>query len=299
MGWGHLAFGLLNYHNGRWLQAREHFDAAFEVLTTRCTDVSFELSTVSTMQLWTAYYLGEVGAFGQMCPRMLREARARGDLYTATNLCTGLPNLSWLVEDDVAGGRAALRVAMKHWSRQGFHLQHYWDMLARVNLEIYADNGDAAWRAVERDWRELSRSLLLRISMVRIEAFDARGRAALAAARGREDTGRLVTVAERTARALDKTRLEVGAALAALLRAGAASVRGAGDVGEQLAACEQRFAAADMRLHENVVRHQRGRLVGGDEGSGLVAAADAWFAEHGVARPARLCATFSPGVAGA
>ncbi|HEX9101138.1 MAG TPA: hypothetical protein VF997_02985, partial [Polyangia bacterium] len=55
------------------------------------------------------------------------------------------------------------------------------------------------------------------------------------------------------------------------------------------------FDAADMALWAAVARWQLGRLVAGDEGAALVAAAEALLRAQSVRDPARVAATLAPG----
>jgi hypothetical protein len=49
-----------------------------------------------------------------------------------------------------------------------------------------------------------------------------------------------------------------------------------------------------MALHATVARRRLGELLGGNEGAGLVVAADAWMREHGVRDPDRMAALLAP-----
>jgi hypothetical protein len=52
-----------------------------------------------------------------------------------------------------------------------------------------------------------------------------------------------------------------------------------------------------MALWAAVTRRQLGRLVGGDEGAALIAAADAFMRARSVYEPERVAATLAPGFA--
>jgi hypothetical protein len=62
-----------------------------------------------------------------------------------------------------------------------------------------------------------------------------------------------------------------------------------------LESAERGFTAADMALHAAVTRRRRGELMGGEAGSDLVAAADAWMSGQAIMNPARMAQMLAPG----
>jgi hypothetical protein len=87
-----------------------------------------------------------------------------------------------------------------------------------------------------------------------------------------------------------------GDALADLVEAGVALGRGdAGRAVDCLRAAVRGCDAAPMRLYAAAARRRQGRLVGGDEGRALTAAADAWLAGQNVRDPERMTALVLPG----
>jgi hypothetical protein len=84
--------------------------------------------------------------------------------------------------------------------------------------------------------------------------------------------------------------------LADLLQAAVSAARGND---EQAAAllrnAEFGFDAAHMGLYAAAVRRRRGEILRGDEGLGMVAAADAWMLEQKVRNPERMTAMVAPG----
>ncbi len=81
-----------------------------------------------------------------------------------------------------------------------------------------------------------------------------------------------------------------------MLRAGVAQVEG--DPAAAMAHLREAvpgFERADMAMHAAAARRQLGRLLGGDEGAKLIAAAEAWMAREEVVRPDRFVAMLAPG----
>jgi hypothetical protein len=229
---------------------------------------------------------------------MVRDARRRGDLYAAVNLRIGFPNIAWLAQGDSAGALAQVDEAMAEWSKRGFHLEHYYELLARTNALLYADRARDALSLVTTRWPALRRSLLpFAIQSVRINALHARGRCAIAMARegGRD----LLRDAAAAARRLERERIAHATGYAKLLRAGIAMAleespdRAASLLREAIAS----FAAVDMALYSAAARRRLGVLLGGDEGRGLVRDADAWMTAESITDPARMTAMLAPGFA--
>jgi hypothetical protein len=134
-----------------------------------------------------------------------------------------------------------------------------------------------------------------------IEALDRRTRGAVCAAAALPAAQRdpLLRAAERDARGIERERTPWGDALALVARAGIAATRGDVDVAVRLvASSEQTLQGLDMALHAAGARRQRGRLIGGDEGTRLVADADRSMREQRIQNPERVAAMLCPGVWG-
>src|SRR4029453_2625932 len=148
------------------------------------------------------YYLGELGELSRRVPAQLREADERGNRYAATTLRTTLAASIWLTAGEPERGREELQRARHDWSRQGFHLEHYWSLFTEGQLDLYQDLGQAAHARTLEAWPALKRSLLLRIQVVRVEALHLRARAQLACAHKGDARRRLIAGARADARAI-------------------------------------------------------------------------------------------------
>ena len=103
-------------------------------------------------------------------------------------------------------------------------------------------------------------------------------------------------MAEKSARRLDRQQLPWTSALAQLIKAGVASVRGdAGRAERLLADATERFESADMGLFAASARRQLGQLRGGDEGRELIEQADAWMRAQSILNPSRMASCLAPG----
>ncbi|HYX92664.1 MAG TPA: serine/threonine-protein kinase, partial [Myxococcaceae bacterium] len=142
LGQATLAAGITAFLFGRWRRAGELTEQAEHIFRERCTGEAWMISTSQLYALWSLFYLGELSELGRRIPELVREARARGDLYGAASFRTGLANVARLAIDDVEGARREVQEVMEHWSQRGFHFQHYWALLARGLTDLYA--GDEA-----------------------------------------------------------------------------------------------------------------------------------------------------------
>ena len=182
------------------------------------------------------------------CLPLLADARSRGNLYLATELCTRC-NYVWLAADDPDGGERAVIESIAAWSQKGFHRQHYSAMLARVQTDLYRGDGRAAWRRLDEQEPMLRRSLLTRVQVLRVESIYLRARSALAIAAA-ERSGRFLSVASAGARRIAGERMPWSDPIALLLNAGTAYLEGNTPLAlRHLHDAAGRFDRADMKLY--------------------------------------------------
>jgi hypothetical protein len=287
IGMAEIAAGVAAYQTGRWSEASSRCEAADRLFREGCVGVAWEIVTGKLFRLNALYYTGELAALQRESTAALKEVEERGDLYASTTLRVRPLHYALLAADDPTAARLRADEAMRQWTPQAFHAQHYYHMVALAHADLYEGDGAAAWRRLTAQWRALQGSLFLRVQVVRVEALSLRGRAALAAAvaRPREAAG-LTRVALESAAALEREPLGWARALALLLRAGVARLTGhPAEVAAHLDEAAQRFGEAGMPLHAWVARRWRDP-----------AGCDAWMASEWVRRPDRLSALLAPGV---
>jgi len=294
-GWIPGVRGLSAYQRGDFKQARTRCDQAVAILRKHSSGLVFEWVSVELYALWALYYLGEMREARRRIVRLVDEAEARSDIYSLTNLSTSLNVMAWLVSDEPDEASRRLDDAMAKWSQRGYHLQHYWEMVARVHIELYRGDNEAAWRAVADTWTDLRKSFLPRVQVVRIEGWTLRGRAAVAMAAAEPA---LLREARRCVKKVRREDVAWAQPLADLLCAGIAARTGDDDACLQfLETAQVGFTECHMGLFAAVVRCCRGKRIGGTEGHGLVAHAEQSMAEQGIVAPKKIVRTFAPGVA--
>ena len=282
-----MTAGVAAYLEGRFLDAASACAAA-EPLLRGSPDAAWDLVNAELFGLQANIYLGELARVGAAIAPLLRDADVRGNLYLLASLRSGPTHLHWLAQDDVPAARIAVDDAAKRWSTRGVQVQHYWQLHARCNFDLYTGDPRAALARIESRWPDLR--TLLRIQFVRVEALHLRGRCRLACRDG--DLTRVLA----DARAIEAQRTPWGDALAQLLRAGIAArnadVRAAV---AHLAEAAAGFDPASMALYAAAARRRRGELTDGPAGDLLRARADEWLATQDVRNPPRLLATLTPG----
>jgi hypothetical protein len=240
--------------------------------------------------------LGDMRAFMPRLPALVKEAQERGDLYLQTVLTTAVAHTAALVDDDPDRSRREVAEALAAWNvPDAIHAQHFQAVMSDATTDVYAGEPLRAYEGVASRWRAFQRSLIMHMQTLRCVAHFNRGRAALAAARhGRPE---LLRVAAADARALQREKIGYCVAVGTIVEGGVRMLRG--DHDGAVRAYRQAASLCDeveMRLHAEGVRWELGRILGGDEGAALVAAAEEALRAQGVRAPARMVTTFTGGI---
>jgi serine/threonine protein kinase len=283
------ASGMAAFLQGHWSKAHALLADAETILRDRCVGTAWELDSARFIWLWSSFYRGRIRDLRQRVPHLLRESRARGDLYAITNLRTAFLPVVLLANDNPDGSREEARDAMERWSRQGFHIQHLNGIYALVQADLYQGQGERAAECLAEHATAIQRSLLLKVQQIRIRTLHLRGCIQLTA------QPHSPAAAEREATALEGEGVPWARALALALRAGVARVRGEIESASSLfVKAADELAAADMALYASAARRRAGELRGGEEGAALVQAADDWMTQEEIAYPERMASLLAP-----
>jgi hypothetical protein len=291
-----LMTGLSKFLVGEWRQALEQCETAYEILHDQCTGVLWELTSAQNFILGSLSYLGEFPEISRRLPSMLATASEHGNLYAVTEIKTRM-NFIWLVADDPETARRELAEALRLWSGQGFHRQHYNALLAEVQIALYTGDAHAAWEHVTTRWGDLRRAMLLRIQVLRIEALFLRARSALAiAAHDSPGPAHLIKEAERLARAIEAEHMPWSDPLGWMLQAGVAALRSdRGRAEGLLTRAAGSFQQSGMALHAAVARYRLGELRGNKNGGGLIEQAAQCMTEQGIVNLEGMLRMLAPG----
>lgn len=289
--------GLAAFLWGEWSRCADECTRGEEILREQCTGVQWELNTAQAFGLWGLFYMGQVGALRQRLPKLIAEARDRGNLYALMNLGTFIRQMDRLAGDDPVTALVELDEIMGQWSQNGFHVQHLIGLYGRLQIDLYRGQPQVAWEECQAKWSALRRSHLLRVEQVRIFITHMRARCALAAACGGNDIAReLLHSASRDAAQLEREHAPWAAPLSVAIRAGIA--RQLGDLprsGQLLSLAAEAFDRLDMSLYAASARRHLGRLLCGQEGASLIQCADDWMTSQRIENPAQMAALHIPG----
>jgi tetratricopeptide (TPR) repeat protein len=290
-----LADGFVAMAAGEWKKALTHSEQALAILRDQCVGVTWELNIAQNLVIWALMYLGELGEVSRQVTALLANARSRGNLYLATELCTRC-NYVWLAADDPDEGEREAVESIERWSQKGFHRQHYSAMLARVQTALYRGDGEVAWRLFAEQQSRLQRSLITRVQVFRVEALYLRARSALAIAARNRSSPRFLAVARAGARRIARERRPWSDPIALLLRGGIAYVEGSTPLALRcLHDAAARFDHADMKLYAAVARRRIGTLQDDAPGHELRRQADEWMAAQHIKNPVCMTRMLAPG----
>jgi serine/threonine protein kinase/tetratricopeptide (TPR) repeat protein len=289
------ASGVAAYLVGHWKKAAELCEQAAEVLRDQCTGVTWELTIANRFMLNSLVNLGRIAEVSRRVPVLLAAALEQGNIFAAVDLRTRL-NLIWLAADDPDGGRAEVIEALKAWTHEGFHLQHYTSMHALAQIELYTGDVEVAWKHIQGQWKALEQSMLLRIQVLRIEAMHLQARAALATAASSKNKKHRLKVSENMARRIAKEKIAWALPFASLVRAGIAHQQGESSKAVNLLSeAVEHFDLADIDLYAAAARRRLGETLGNERGRQLITEADTWMRKQEIKNPAAMTGMLAPG----
>jgi serine/threonine protein kinase len=281
---------------GDWSRALERSDTGLKRLREQGTDVAWEsyiARTTALMVLETTWQFKEMGV---RAAEWYRESSELGDL-AAQMVASLLLGASRVAAGDVEGARMRMREISESWSRMGV-VQHIDAMRFETLGLLYEGRAADAWAHLGKGWPRLQKSQLLRMQIIRMNMYSLRARAAIALAA--EDAGQrqeLLRSAEKDIARIEGESRRDAAPMARLLRAGVARVRGDREGAlAHLSAAAQGHTAVGMEAWAACSRYHRGLLLGGEEGRGLVAEAEALLTRQGIQEPRRWVGVWAPGL---
>ncbi len=298
LGVAQLAVGITAFAEGRWKTAWHLAEKGEAILRERCTGVAWELDTFHIFSLRALFYLGEIAEISSRLPTLLREAKERDDLFAETSLRARHGYVAWLAAGEPKKARVDTQDAVARWSKRGFYVQHYHALFAQADIALYMREPRVALSLVRESREALRRSRLMRVHHLRVEWVHlcARSRIATAALADAPESESLLEEALSDSRRLERERVHWADALAALARAGIASIRGDWkQTARRLGFAASSFALTDMALYAAVSRRCLGTILGGEKGKALVDSADAWMREQKIEDPAGFAAMLAPG----
>jgi tetratricopeptide (TPR) repeat protein len=272
--------GIATYLTGDAPRALQMLGAGEKVLR-QVPGANWELDSLKLFTLFVMRIVGDFAAVRRRYDRYAVEAEQCGDLYLASTMRRACVPM-WLAEDDPAGAEADLARATWVPAGEGYHVQHFHELVGWGELALYSDRPDDPRLAP--GFARLDKSLMVRVAAIRSQASYLRGR--LAAHVGDRRS------VERHARELDRIGTAIAAVWAQLLRAAAAHLRADRDaLIKTLVAADQAARAAGMLLSAASARWQLAILRADPAAQ---AEARAAMTALGVRAPAKLAAMLIP-----
>lgn len=300
MAYVQFAEGLSFAQAGAWKQGFALLDLSQQTMLQKVHITGWEIDVMSVYALRALFFLGRLNDVRAWAEKRLRAVEGRGDLFAATNLHVGFPNMvMWLFADQPEEARRVANDAMRLWSQRSFHLQHYFHLMAMTQADLYVGDVVGAYARSERTWLSLEKSWLLRISQflrVHGRELKARGSLAYGATASVTVERRMLAKVEADIQALQREEPVWSQALAVLLQAQVAQRRGnAPQCLERLTYAASLFDQGEMALYAALARRWVG-VVMGSAGKPLIDAADVFMKSEGIVNPERLALMMAPGM---
>jgi hypothetical protein len=279
-----------------------HLDTARQVLTQHPSPALSHLGVwVEWSRLQVLCLMGEFREVARQTPALLDDAWAR-DNRGVVPFLAGVPGaVARVATEDLVGLRHDLDRASEAWQKESFTWQDIMQTQGELALAAYTGEMGRAQRLVQLLESKFSKSLARHTASVRgyvsyvsawtklVQARD------LSVGPARE---RLLQEADKALRFCDSTRLAASwsspleSALEVLRGNEGAAVRGL----RRLITDPE--ANRRLPVYSVCARRGLGALVGGDEGSQLLAQADGFLKQHGVVDPERFVQAVAPGLIG-
>jgi hypothetical protein len=278
-----------------WSTALECADRGVKILQTNCHGTHWECNFGRMLGLRALEELGHFRECAARSAEFLEEMRLLGDRYGA------LLGSQFRAHAEIAAGkvdeaRSTLRDGLRGWSQEGFSIQHFYTLRNEVFADVYSGTSENAWERLAEAWPSLRKSYLLRSVVTALDAFVLRARTALAVlAEGPARRPELLRSLHSDLRWIESFGQGIAPAHAAALHGGLAALEG--DSAAARARIDDALSGyelAKMRVYGACVRRAKGRILGGDEGSRMVLAAEEELRGSGVAEPAEWSRIYLP-----
>ncbi len=223
-----MSRGIAALLRGQWRNAQRCCDRAVAFLDDdQCQDIAWELNTARTFALWALQYQGNLRELARRQPDLLRTAEETEDHFAVLNFRTQVMTHLLIAADRPQAALTSLNKDLQLLSNRGFFVQHHNHMLARTYLRLYLGEGQAAFAEIDGTWQKYRAAWLSQVQQVRIDHFQVRTRAALAAAASSPNDRRaMLQAASEGIRRLQRERTPWASALATAFRAARAQLTG-------------------------------------------------------------------------
>lgn len=258
----------------------------------------WELNTARMFRLICLRRLGAFGLLREAYASYSRDAQERGDVYSETTI-RRICNVIWLANDDPVG--AIEEIGQTAWVtlEYGFHIQHWSELRARVQIALYQGRVTDAER-MNKLIGALRQSRMRFAANIRPEFhWLLCGLSLLVSSQRAPDTNVInVSAADfRTSlQRLDKESHDWVRVIRELMRA-ADMLRRGSDVTATLTVLRGAEMLAEtlrMEFFARAARRRQGELIGGEKGSEWIEQVDEWMRKQGIRNPALMANVVCP-----
>lgn len=286
-----LGWGAWHVYSGRFAEGCELLADAERTFREECRNVGWELALVTSLLGLGLHFRGHYSELDTSVARATRDARERDDRNARLVMLTSyLPLQLTVIHDRPQQAREVLAAAKTRYSDQiGLASFAFGLVLSEARVEMYAGYPVEAWRKLEERYTEIKRSLMLSRQPFRTFMYAERCNVALAAAAASpapDFRSKLISVAQRHIRQLEREHTTWARGLAAAARA-SLEMHNASPVAAKrsLAAAQSCFEQAGMVVHLHAAKARQAEL---DDDPQAGAEAAAQILRHGATVPAKV-----------
>ncbi len=291
------ALGSIEYYStNMWRRAVTYVNLAEAEFRAARGGAGFEIDSCRMLASWARLYLGEIAELGRLVPQIVREAQRRGDRCTEVTFRSRFI-MVFLAADDPRGARRDVDQALSIWRTARFSPQEFYALHSRCELALYEGDPERAHDELERYRAPLFWSLLLTVTMVRLEVsfLDARIQVALAARHQGTARKKALEQAKKLSRRL-AFEIPIGKPFGRMIDGACAYI--AADRDQAIQSLRDALVLLEpheSRLHMAVTRRRLGQTLGGDQGAAMIEEAEGWMRGQTITHPGRVSAMHLPG----
>jgi hypothetical protein len=286
--------GFLDYHAGEFRRAAQVLGEV-EREFSAVPGTYFEQAFCHCFRLICLRNRGQLGELQRGFFEWVRDAERRGDRFTEASIRFNLNGI-WLARDEPQEARRDLGRTSWIPPEGGYHVQHWYEQLARSEIDLYEGAGEGGLLRFRLIFAQLSRSFILRLHLHRCIARWLLGKLIVGAAKFARDRRPLLAEATKLAQQLEAEPFGFARTYSLLLRSAVAHQRGEKALAEQtLQATIRQAEEADLPQCASAARYRLGQLSGEDSGARLLGEARAWMREQEIRCPERMVEVWAPG----
>jgi serine/threonine protein kinase/tetratricopeptide (TPR) repeat protein len=286
-------FAFKRFCEGRFDESRAFFEESDRTYHERPFEgFTFAYYNFRLFALMALRHAGRLAEALALTEEVMRDAARRGNRYMQTCLGRAM-SACWLADDRPEVVRVELERPSWVPPEGGFHIQHYYELIARIELGLYVGDPEGTFSTTRALRAGYERSLVPRLVSARTTHAWLCARLALGRAWAGADRGAMLKTVARMAHRLEREGLPSTRAWAEMVRAGEAELRG------EASRAAERYARAAAFCEENAMlgyAATAARASARVRGDGLALhAAEERLRSLGVKRPERFAEVFVPG----